>query len=381
MFKRKLITDYSNIDFTNQSKKLKTCHEPQYSIEDFIKELNTETELSEPELSEAECEYLPSELSENECETEETEEYEVEKILNKKIIDNQVYYLIKWKYYPLSANSWEPQSNLDCLELLNEYENKSDKYYQIKNTTDYVYVLSIDANNCRCASIDYINKYKYCINYNEIYNLNYTDLIPINLNVKYIYIHKIILDNNEFNKTKILKIAKSLNKLKTIDITFENLCKLTKEDKEFIGLLLQNYWIDLFNKNLSRSDFNKKLFNDIFNDACIIHNSTTIYDKCFYCNRKRLLTFNFNNNSCNNVGFYCAEKIHIIKKIISTIKNIKNNLFINYIYFPKKFIDVIYFKTIKLTTYANNNSNINKWLKQNNINDLDIVISNDNERF
>ena len=51
------------------------------------------------------------------------EEYEVEAILNHRQYRGKRQYLIKWKGYPSSENTWEPQTNLERSEqLLKEYK-------------------------------------------------------------------------------------------------------------------------------------------------------------------------------------------------------------------------------------------------------------------
>ena len=51
--------------------------------------------------------------------------YEVEKIVDKRTnIYGLVEYLVKWKGYPSSENTWEPKKNLKRLEhLIKEFEN------------------------------------------------------------------------------------------------------------------------------------------------------------------------------------------------------------------------------------------------------------------
>ena len=46
------------------------------------------------------------------------EEYEVEKVLDKRKHYGKIQYLIKWKGYPHSESSWEPESNLNCPDLI-----------------------------------------------------------------------------------------------------------------------------------------------------------------------------------------------------------------------------------------------------------------------
>ena len=56
-------------------------------------------------------------------------EYEVEKILDKKQKGKgrETYYLIKWKGYPASDNSWEPASEVHAPKLITEWEKKTNK--------------------------------------------------------------------------------------------------------------------------------------------------------------------------------------------------------------------------------------------------------------
>ncbi|OHT15493.1 Chromobox protein 3 [Tritrichomonas foetus] len=52
---------------------------------------------------------------------EDGEIYEVEKILADRIINGQEQYLIKWKNYPHTDNTWEQEKDLNCPEILQEY--------------------------------------------------------------------------------------------------------------------------------------------------------------------------------------------------------------------------------------------------------------------
>jgi hypothetical protein len=54
------------------------------------------------------------------------EEYEVEKIIDKKKKGRgrKTYYLVKWKGYSASENSWEPAENLRADELVAEFEKQ-----------------------------------------------------------------------------------------------------------------------------------------------------------------------------------------------------------------------------------------------------------------
>jgi len=54
----------------------------------------------------------------------EEEEYTVEKILDKRTRGGKTEYLIKWEGYPDSENTWEPDENLDCPEIISAFEEK-----------------------------------------------------------------------------------------------------------------------------------------------------------------------------------------------------------------------------------------------------------------
>ena len=40
-----------------------------------------------------------------------------------RIHHGKVEYLIKWEGYPDSENTWEPQANLDCPDIIKKYED------------------------------------------------------------------------------------------------------------------------------------------------------------------------------------------------------------------------------------------------------------------
>lgn len=50
------------------------------------------------------------------------EVFNVEKIVGKRLNDSVVEYRVKWAGFDESDNTWEPISNLDCLDLVRQYE-------------------------------------------------------------------------------------------------------------------------------------------------------------------------------------------------------------------------------------------------------------------
>jgi len=60
-------------------------------------------------------------VDEGEADGEENEEYVVEKILDKRVHAGRTEYLLKWKGYSSLENTWEPEDNLDCFDLLAEF--------------------------------------------------------------------------------------------------------------------------------------------------------------------------------------------------------------------------------------------------------------------
>lgn len=60
--------------------------------------------------------------------------FEVDAIMAKRIVNGKTQFLVKWKNYPESANTWERESNIFSSELIAEFESR--EYQKRKRKID-----------------------------------------------------------------------------------------------------------------------------------------------------------------------------------------------------------------------------------------------------
>ena len=67
------------------------------------------------------------ESAENTESTESDEEFEVEKILKMRTVKGKKEYYLKWKGFPDSENTWEPEENMNAADLLADFKMEGEK--------------------------------------------------------------------------------------------------------------------------------------------------------------------------------------------------------------------------------------------------------------
>jgi len=89
-------------------------------------------------------------------EAEETEYY-VENILDRRTRNGKIEYFLKWENYDVSHNSWEPKENLNCDELIKDFEEglRQEKKKNVPSCS-HKHILS-NSTVTSCASSDAVN--------------------------------------------------------------------------------------------------------------------------------------------------------------------------------------------------------------------------------
>jgi len=68
------------------------------------------------------------------------DENSVERVEDKRVVNGRTEYYLKWKGYPRSENTWEPVDQLDCPNLIANFEES------LKNSKEEVTVCDADSS-------------------------------------------------------------------------------------------------------------------------------------------------------------------------------------------------------------------------------------------
>lgn len=75
--------------------------------------------------------YDSDEEESDQSDIENQPEYEVEQVIDKRVIKGKLQYFLKWVGYDPTHNTWEPIDVMCCPDLVQEFERKYNKFYDV----------------------------------------------------------------------------------------------------------------------------------------------------------------------------------------------------------------------------------------------------------